>query len=486
MNDINETRQNNRVSGTYVPAIILLALLGAACTPAVRDNPEKGWAAPRSLGKSIPTYRPIEKAGNTAQEIPAQSEILPLREEPIGVLTLRDALTHTLARNPELAAYSWEVRASDARILQAGLIPNPELGAEVENFGGSNEQRNFDDAEATFGISQLIELGGKREKRTRVAKLERDLAGWDYESKRLDIYVATAKAFMATLAAQRRHELQQDQFKLASQVRSTVSERVQAGRASALEDTKAEIQLANAEISSDRARRELQSTREKLASFWGSKTPVFEKVDGPFDSFSTLPPLESLLKLVSENPDAARLEAEMQLRRSSLDLEKAGDIPDVTANAGVRRFESTGDNAFMVGISIPIPVFGTNPGGVLEAQRRISKAEHEGRAAIVNITSALKQAYREGAALYASLTTISKKVLPGANQAFQAAQQGYRQGKFDFLEVLDAQRTLFEARERYLEAVAAFHQTTLDIERLTGSSLAAGSSKASNPHQGVR
>tara|TARA_R110000787_G_scaffold253717_3_gene359089 strand:- start:370 stop:1821 length:1452 start_codon:yes stop_codon:yes gene_type:complete len=483
---MNETREKKRVSGGHMPAIVLLALLGTACTPVGRDTPSDGWVAPRSLGKSIPTYRPIEKAVNAPSAITAQSEIQPIAEEPDGVLTLREALTLTLTKNPELAAFSWEVRASDARILQAGLLPNPELGAEVENFGGSNEQRNFNEAEATFGVSQLIEIGGKREKRSRVAKLERDLAGWDYEAKRLDVYVATAKAFMATLAAQRRHELQQDQYKLAGQVRNTVRERVQVGRASALEDTKAEVQLANAEIASERARRELQSTRDKLASFWGSEAPLFESVDGPFDSFPALPPLENLLKLVSDNPDAARLDAEMQLRRSSFDLEKARDIPDVTANAGVRRFESTGDNAFIVGISIPIPVFGVNPGGVLEAQRRISKAEHEGRATIVNITSALKQAYREGAALYASLSTISEKVLPGANQAFQAAQQGYRQGKFDFLEVLDAQRTLFEARERYLETVAAYHQTTLDIERLTGSSIAAGNSKTGNPQQGVR
>ena len=465
---MNETQEKKRILGRYVPAVILLALLGAACTPVSRDSADKGWVEPRSLGKSIPTYRPVEKAVNAANAIPAHPQILPTREEPVGVLTLRDALTHTLSKNSELAAFSWEVRASDARILQAGLIPNPELGAEVENFGGSNAQRNFDEAEATFGISQLIELGGKREKRSRVAKLERDLAGWDYEAKRLDVYVATAKAFMATLAAQRRHELQQDQYKLAGQVRNTVRERVEAGRASALEDTKAEVQLANAEIAAGRARRDLQSTREKLASFWGSAAPVFESVDGPFESFSALPPLENLLALVPENPDAARLEAEMQLRRSSLDLEKARDIPDLTASAGVRRFESTGDNAFIVGISIPIPVFGVNPGGVLESQRQISKAEHEGRAAIVNITGSLKQAYREGTALYASLATISAKVLPGALGAFQAAQQGYRQGKFDFLEVLDAQRTLFEARERHLETVAAYHQTILDIERLTG------------------
>jgi cobalt-zinc-cadmium efflux system outer membrane protein len=470
---MNKAQKAKLAQGTRIALTILLAIFVTACTPPNRGGTNKGWAPPRSLGKAIPSYQPVEKA---AQAPAAQ----PSAEELTGALTLRDALTHAFLKNPELAAFSWEVRATDARILQAGLFPNPELGAEVENFGGSDTQQNFDGAETTFALSQLIELGGKREKRSRIAKFERDLAGWDYEAKRLDVYVATAKAFMATLAAQRRHELKQDQFKLAGQVRDTVRERVQAGRASALEDTKADVQLANAEIAADRARGELQAARERLSTIWGSTTPIFKSVEGQFDSFQDLPPLANLLRLVPDNPDAARLRAEMQLKRSTFDLEKARDIPDLTVSAGVRRFEETGDSAFVTGISVPIPVFGMNPGGVLEAERRIFKAHHQGRGAIVTITSSLKQAYREGAALHASLSTISAKVLPGARRAYEAAQQGYRQGKFDFLDVLDAQRTLFEAHERYLETAAAYHQTTLDIERLTGRSIVAGMSENDN------
>lgn len=462
---MNKAQKTKRILGRHITFIALSTVMVSACTPASQNDTSKGWAPQRTLGKAYPSYQPIEK--------PIQTPVTPLAgEEPTGALTLRDALSHALLKNPELAAFSWEVRATDARILQAGLFPNPELDAEVENFGGSDTQRNFDGAESSFALSQLIELGGKRQKRTRVAKLERDLAGWDYEAKRLDVYVATAKAFMNTLAAQRRYALKQGQVKLARQVRDTAAERVRAGRASALEDTKASVQLANAEIAADRARRELQAARENLAAFWGSTSPKFQSAEGQFDNFNDLPPLAELLKRVPDNPDAARLQAEMQLRRSSLELEKSRNIPDLTVSAGVRRFEETGDSAFVTGISIPIPVFGMNPGGVLEAERRVSQARYQGRNTIVQITSSLKQSYREGAALHASLSTISSKVLPGAQQAFEAAQQGYRQGKFDFLDVLDAQRTLFEAHERYLDTAAAYHQVTLDIERLTGWSLA--------------
>ena len=57
--------------------------------------------------------------------------------EPTGTITLPDALALAIARNPELAVFPHELRAADARKLQAGLRPNPELGIEIEGFAGS-------------------------------------------------------------------------------------------------------------------------------------------------------------------------------------------------------------------------------------------------------------------------------------------------------------------------------------------------------------
>lgn len=460
----------NLVKGTSGKILYRFGLIGlfaaglTACAPTAQHNARDGWPKPRPLGVTMPSYRPVETpvANPQAYAIPA---------DPVGIITLRGALSQALLKNPELAAFSWEVRVADARILQAGLVPNPDLGVEFENFGGSKERRNFDSAESTVALSQLIELGGKREKRTRVARLERDLAGWNYEAKRLDVYVATAKAFMDTLAAQRHRDLKKDQLSLAGRVRDAVEERVKAGRAAAVEKTKATVELTSSRIELERANRRLQTARYRLATAWGNTTVGFTRAEGQFDNFQRLTPLADLLKRLPENPNVARSKMDFELRRSQLELEKARNVPDLTFSAGVRRFQDNNDNAFIAGISIPIPVFGLNPGGMLEAKRRLSQQRERQRATIVEITSALKQAYREGIALSIELAALSNEILPGARKVFEDAQQGYRQGKFDFLEVLDAQRTLFGAHERYIETAAAYHRATLDIERLTGQPL---------------
>src|SRR6185369_8254891 len=111
--------------------------------------------------------------------------------EPTGELRLRTALDLALERSPDLQSVSWEIRARDARALQAGRLPNPQLHAEIENIGGSGDHQGVEDTETTVRLSQLIELAGKRGKRQRVADLGTTLAIWDYEAKRLHVLSET-------------------------------------------------------------------------------------------------------------------------------------------------------------------------------------------------------------------------------------------------------------------------------------------------------
>lgn len=440
-----------------------LLLAAGFFQPASAQGGASPWPAPRPLGVDIPAYKPPTGVEQAPPLAPAGER---------RVITLREALEIALANNPALAARGWEVRAVEGRILQSGLIPNPELEMEVENFGGAAERRGFDSAEATLQLSQLIELGGKRGKRRRVAQAEQSVAGWEYEAERLDVYATTAKAFFDVLAAQRQVDLRQRQLNLARSVLETVRERVSAGRVTPLEETKARVEASGSRITLERARRELDAARSQLIAAWGGNPASFGRAEGDLDDLATPPPLDSILAQLRDNPLVQRWEAEQTLRRSALRLEQAQQIPDVTLSAGIRRFADTDDTAFVAGVSIPLPIFGVNPGGVMEAERRMPQGRALGEAAIVQVTREARQAYSELSAIHAELQSLTQEVLPGAQQAYAAAQTGYREGRFGFLDVLDAQRTLFEARARHVEALGAYHRARTDLERLTGRSLA--------------
>ncbi|MHC4604605.1 MAG: TolC family protein, partial [Planctomycetota bacterium] len=124
------------------------------------------WPEPRPLGQEFSTFQPPKKLPTTVSDAPEIAE-------PNGVITLRQALALALMYNPELRAFSWEVRASEARALQASLLPNPEIEVEVEEVGGTGQRRGFDGAETTIALGQLIELADKPRKRTKLASLKK-------------------------------------------------------------------------------------------------------------------------------------------------------------------------------------------------------------------------------------------------------------------------------------------------------------------------
>ncbi len=78
-------------------------------------------------------------------------------------------------------------------------------------------------------------------------------------------------------------------------------------------------------------------------------------------------------------------------------------------------------------------------------------------------------AYQELSNSYTEAMELDENVLQGAESVFEASRIGYSQGKMDYLHVLDAQRTLFEAKAQYIDALASFHIAKTDVERLIAS-----------------
>ena len=453
---------------SFIPFLLSLYLVSFTCVLQAAE------VTPRPLGNNLPVYEPSEEQTNAP--LPSAPEDK-LPEE----ITLLQALTLALMHNPELAASSWEMRSGEARSLQAGLFPNPEIEVEVENFGGSRKDENpdgtsdrikrFDGAETTVALSQLMELGGKRSKRKRVADSEHNLLGWDYETKRLDTITAVTNAFIDLLGLQERMVLTDNLVDLSQDVFNTVSERVKAGKVSPVEETRAQVALATIQIEQDRVARELEAGRKRLAATWGSTTPGFQRLAGTLDTITALPPYESLITRIAQNPDISRWDTEMEQREATLHLEKAQRYPDLTIAGGLKYLEESNDQTFVMGMSLPLPFIDRNQGGILEATYALQKAKQERTAAEVDTISSLDDNYQTLLAAYTEVTVLRDTILPGAESAFNASQEGYLEGKFNYLDVLDVQRSLFDAKDTYINSLISYHKALTSLERLIGENL---------------
>jgi cobalt-zinc-cadmium efflux system outer membrane protein len=176
-----------RISAPCCAALLAGVALGGAL-PIRAQSPERN-----PLGADLPAF----VAPASAAEAPSAAP-----PEPSGILRLQDALALALLRNAGLAADSYELRAREAALLQAGALPNPTQSLELEDVAGTGEFSGVDQAQTTLLLGQLIELGGKRAARIEVAAAERDLAAFGYEVRRIDVLAGTAGAFVDVLAAQ--------------------------------------------------------------------------------------------------------------------------------------------------------------------------------------------------------------------------------------------------------------------------------------------
>ena len=438
-----------------------MAILLAGCAPA----PWASLPQPRPLGADLGTYAPVADS--------ASRDTAPHIDEPTGVLTLRQALVLSLAKNPELSAFAWSVRQAEAQQLQASLLPNPRLEAEFENFAGSGEFGGTQSAESTIALGQLIELGGKRRKRMRLAQLEGRLTGWDYEAKRLEVLTLVYQRFTRMLAVQERHTLVQESLRLAQEMLSAVEKRVETGKTPPTELSKAAVEVATSRIRVQRIERELAAGRHMLAATWGSSAPMFDSVAGDLSQIHPIPPLDRLIPLLAQNPEIARGETQIDQTLAQLALEKARAIPDIKAGVGYKQSRETenNDHALVAGVSVPLSIFNRNQGNISKARSGVQKARMERRAAEVEIWAALQESYQKLAATYEEATALRDEVLPAAQRSFDASSRSFREGKANYLDVLDAQRTLTETREQQVEALAAYHQARAEVEALIGQPL---------------
>jgi cobalt-zinc-cadmium efflux system outer membrane protein len=439
--------------------IVALALSGCA-----KYGGGTGYPEPRPLGSELEVYQAPEKPDK-------DYEAGPRVEDPTGDLTLREVLGLALLGNPELAGYSWAVRAADARALQAKQIPNPEIEMELEQFGGVGEVAGFDGAEAILRLGQVLEIGGKRGKRTKVALLERDLEGWEYEAKRLDVFAEATSAFVAVLANQERLVVAEESYRLSQIVLDVVSERVKAGKVSPLEETRAAVEAASTRIEVERVRNDLEASRRALAATWGSDRPDFDEVRGDLTQIQGIPALAALMSRVDQGPELARWGTEIAMHEATLEMEKSLSIPNLELGAGVKREIESSLDTYMLALGFEIPMFDRNQGSIREAECNLARAQEDRRATEVRVTAEMTEVYQALATSYVEATSLGTTVLPGAQRAFEATGEGYRQGKFTYLDVLDSQRTLFEVRAQYLDALEAYHKAVTELERIMGGRL---------------
>ena len=382
---------------------------------------------------------------------------------PTTPLSLARAIGLALEGNPEVAAATRQLEATEGQVLQGRARPNPELAYSLEDARSKTRTQNWQ-------LNLPVELGGKRAARTKAAEKSREQAQAQLTELKAAVRANVAAAYFDVLTARQRLVLATDSVALAKSSTDTVAKRVAAGKVSPVEETKAKVAETGTRVELAQAASEQRNALSRLFALMGRIDAPFTVLEGKAE---TLPPVQDLADLqarIPSSPAVVLAMIEVDRRKALTDLEQSKRVPDVTVSVGMQRSNETQRNVLLFGVSVPLPVFDRNQGNLLEALKLEDKARDELRGATVRMHSEVAQAQERLSTIAAEAQSLQQEVLPGAKSAYDAAIIGFENGKFNFLEVLDAQRTYFTAKSQFLKALGEAHRAAAEVDRLLGGS----------------
>lgn len=387
-------------------------------------------------------------------------------------LTMEAALQRALAASPRLTAAERDIGIARGQRIQSGALINPQVTYEQDNSFGSGAYRGTRSAESTLQISQMFELWGKRDARIAAGQAGLDAASIERQAVRLEVLSETAIAFVTVLGLQRRIHILDEQIEAIDKISPLLQRRVEAGASSIAETGRAEVASALVKADRERTRSALASARRELAILMGEPAPKFAIVSGRLDATGKPPTFQSVVMAIDANPQLVRWKAVYAQRNAELLLARLKPYPDVTVSAGWRRFNDTSDNAVRLSVSVPIPVFDQNQGNILSAQESLAKIATESKANRNMLIVVAGRAYDSLQGSLQELSVLRVTAIPKARNAAEAISEGYGQGRYSLLEVLDAQASVAQARLREQEAQQNFHVAVATIEGLVGNPFA--------------
>jgi cobalt-zinc-cadmium efflux system outer membrane protein len=355
---------------------------------------------------------------------------------------------------PAARAALHEVQASAALVDQADRLPNPELSYLREGQDAGTRT-------TTVQLNQPIELGHKRRARVALAQQEAGLARIEAQARRQAIRADVIDAYHDVLIAGHRQALAQALTELAARTVDVAGKRVAAGKISPIDETRARLAAVDATTARTQATAALTIARTKLGALIGRSNVAL------VDDSDRLPDAASVAT-ADASVAVRRARGQLAARQARADVERAARVPDVTVSIGTKRDDQIGRRQAVVGVSIPLPLFNRNEDALRAALRRTDQAGDELAATQVETAAALTAARTRYEAARNDVLLLRRDVLPNAQTAYEQTLKGFEYGKFSFLDVLDAQRTWFQAQTRQWDSLEGAWRAWADIERLAG------------------
>ena len=381
-------------------------------------------------------------------------------------LTLKEVIPICIKNNLELNSFSFDKNIVEAKLLQSSFINNPEFSILGENLGGDKEVTGG--SQLTISISQKIELQDKFKAKLELINIENDINTVLYKVKVSEVLNELELAFLELFFLQEKISLYTYFTELSDLTYKTTSEIVKVGKKSPIEETKAKINYLENLKKLDSLKSQIPFYKEKIVLILGTKK-AFSKVSGNYKEIDTILNINQVLTTLEKNPTVTLYDSKIKQLEKIIALEELKNKPDLNLNGGYRLFDFSkqGNFSLNTGISVQLPIFNANQGLIKENKLNIIKLESEKKALLNSLAMKLNEVFKTYTESYQEYQTIENKILPEAENVFDKVKEGYKIGKFSYLELLDAQNNLFFYKERKINLLFNYYKALSEINLIT-------------------
>jgi len=471
-------------------ALLLFAAVCCGIAWTSRGSAQTPGPSPRAIPSAEPSPKAESPSPISLQARQASSQSSagsPGADTGVLALTADAAVRIALERNRDVISARLDLKAVQFDQVAAALYANPILSYQVGNLvigrgnqyapdsGGPAHPGMFSQTVHAFGISQLIDIWSKRGRRLDVATQNQKVKRLQLEDLFREVAHTVRSAFVDALRAK-------TQFDFANEVRERYGEtlrlsrsRRQAGEISESELRKIELEGLKYQSAVVDATLERDLSRQKLAALMGFDSSVSLPAEfAPLVVPALARDALQLTQIALENrPDYRAALESRKLADNSVALAHREAYPDLTLGVGFVHsgFEISGDNpnTWSVGASMPLPLFDRNQANIGRAQVHTQQTDNDIQRLALQIKYDVTNAERRFQRADDLLVLYRDGgMLMRAEEALRVAERAYKAGAVSLLEFLEAQRTYLEIRDQYLNAVADYQQSAVDLIHALG------------------
>jgi len=433
-------------------------------------------------------HHPPAPEGTLTPQPPLPHALPPARERgsqagasALPVYTLAELEKRALEKNPVLAQAEAALRAAEGRGVQAGLPPNPVIGYTAEDVPVDHT------SEGRHGvfISQEIPLGGKLRLDRKVLEQDLEQTRISGEAQRLFLLAELRRLYYRALAAQARVALRERLADLAHEAVEITKQLYNTGVADAPDQLAVENEALLREADLSEARIELDQMWASLRAVVADPDLAPGRLSGDLTEIPALDRTQLWDRLLAESPELQAAKALATRAEAALARAKAGRVPDLEIEAGVRQprgkaaNSSNGREAF-ADIGFRVPLFNRNQGGIAAAEAELAQARLEEQRVRLRLEARFAETFGRYRAAAQRAETYRTGILDRTRSAYAQYLEQYRQMMAAYPQVLVTERTLIQTEEDSLDAQARAWDAAVSLQTLLPAEPAGSFSNSEN------